>query len=67
MLDIKFVLDIKILLVYAIIHLLSVIHMFNIFEHEGYIPDSVDKWVVWLFAPEIVVITFIRALGEIRK
>ena len=58
--------DIQIGLGYAIIHLLSVIYMFKMFDSQGYIADEWDKLIVWLFAPEIVVITLIRAIGGIK-
>ena len=54
---------IQITLGYAIIHLLSVIYLFNMFDSQGYIADEFDRWVVWLLAPAIVIITFIRAIG----
>lgn len=55
--------NIQIGLGYAIVHLLSVIYMFKMFDYQGYDADEWDRWIVWLFAPELIIITFIRALG----
>ena len=55
--------NIQIGLGYAIIHLICVIYMFKMFEFFDYIPDELDNWMVWLFAPIIVIVTFIKAIG----
>lgn len=57
----------QIILGYIIIHIISVIYMFNMFDSQGYVADEFDRWFVWLFAPQIIVITFIRAIGGNRQ
>lgn len=55
--------ELQFILLYAIIHLSSVVYMFHMFDYEGYIADELDRCIIWLFAPEIVVITLIKAIG----
>lgn len=54
---------IQFILGYCIIHLICVIYMYKMFESQDYIPDELDNLMVWFFAPEIIVITFIKAIG----
>lgn len=55
--------NIQITLGYAIIHLISVIYIFNMFDYNGYIPDKIERIIVWVFAPEILIMTLIRVIG----
>ena len=58
--------QIQIGLGYTIFHLISVIFIFEMFDSQGYVADRLDKWMVWLFGPEILIITFIKAIGGIK-
>ena len=60
--------NIQILLGYLIIHLLCVVYMFNMFNHANYESDEIDYWLVWLFAPEFLLMVFVCSwLKERRK
>lgn len=60
--------NIQISLGYLIIHLLCVVYMFNMFNYVNYEPDAIDYWLVWLFAPEFLLMIFVCSwLKERRK
>ena len=52
----------EIILLYAIIHLFSVVYVFKMFDSQKYIADDLDTIIVWLFAPIIVVFTFLKVV-----
>lgn len=54
---------VQIILGYLIIHIISVIYMFHVFDFQGYEADELDRWTVWLFAPEIILSIFIKFIG----
>lgn len=56
----------QILLICIMVHLVCVIYMFNLFDSQGYVADEFDRLLVWLFAPEIIVIIWIKIIGGIK-
>ena len=60
--------SINITLGYFIIHLLCVLYIFNMFNSESYDADEIEKILVWIFAPEFLLMVWVLCfLKERRK
>ncbi len=61
-------LSINITLLYLIVHMSCVLYIFNMFNTANYEPDDTEKILVWIFAPEFILMVFVLAyLKERRK
>lgn len=54
--------DIQFVLGYGIVHMVCVIHIFTMMDYFKYKPDDFEKITVWVMAPEIILLIFIRTI-----
>lgn len=54
--------DIQFVLGYGIVHVVCVIHIFNMMDYFKYKPDDFEKITVWVMAPAIILLIFIRTI-----
>lgn len=47
--------SIQIGLGYLIIHLLCVMYIYGLFNSQNYVADEIENILVWLFAPEFII------------